>query len=240
MDLRVVQKTAGERGRAVLTSALAIMLALTVLVVLGLLARPHSPPTAPLSGAPLASPASQPVASTAQPVAPAPGAIPPATVRPLEQTAWPPVDGSSTTQGSTFLIRLQKMLLVLALVSLLIWVILRLAAPRMAGLANGPNARRRLLNVLERHSLGPGRGLLLVEAAGRYLLLGTSEHGVQTLAELSSEEIQAARETCPPAADAEKDRPAVEAPKNLVREVLAQHLSALPTLSSRQRGPEPQ
>ncbi len=234
MDLQVLQKTTGERGRTVLTSLLAVVLALTGLVVLGLISRPQAVPPAQ------AQPPSQAAAGPASSIPVGPGTYPAEATRPLEQSAWPPVGEDSPTQGSTFLVRLQQMLLVLTLVSLLIWAFLRLAGPRIAGLAQGTGPRRRLLNVLERHTLGPGRGLLLVEVAGRHLLLGTSEHGVQTLAELSAAEIQAARETLSVAGDAQEARPTVEAPQNLVREVLAQHLSALPTLSSRQRGPEPQ
>jgi len=231
MDLQVLQKAKGERGRAVLTSLLAIVLALTALLVLGLVSRPHPLPAAE------AHPLPQVAVEPASAGLPSPMAVPAQATMPLEQTAWPPVGEDSPTQGSTFLVRLQQMLLVLTLVSLLVWAFLRLAGPKMAGLAQGTGAQRRLLNVLERHTLGPGRGLLLVEVAGRHLLLGTCEHGVQTLAELSAAEIQAAREEASASRDGQPGRPPAEAPKNLVQEVLAQHLSALPTFSSRQRGP---
>jgi flagellar biogenesis protein FliO len=127
--------------------------------------------------------------------------------------------------------------LVLSLLSLLIWGILRLIAPGMAGMARTPGSHRKLLNILEKHSLGPGRGLMVVEVAGRHLLVGMTEHGVQTLAELDPEQVRLAQQA-PSATD-----PALpgtsEPSRNLLREVLTRHLAALPNLSPRQKGPEP-
>lgn len=251
MNLRLLQQNTRDWKRSLKTSLLVFLLALAGLVGLGLLAPSQTSPEA-RAQAPL-SEASRPVEAQASPAThqpPLPSTPPqagplPAEPLPAPQTegalpgsAWPP-DSDSPTQGSTFLVRLQKTLLVLALLSLLIWGLLRLIAPRMAGMAHTPGARGKLLKVLERHSLGPGRGLMVVEVAGRHLLLGMTEHGVQTLAELDAEEVRQARGIPAASGHPASEAPATpESPRNLLGEVLSRHLSALPGLSTRQRGPE--
>lgn len=225
------------------------LLALGGLVGLGLLATPRTGPSAlAQTPSPAASPTIPSQTGTAPPMPAARAEVPAAPPREagptapaqaeatLQDSAWPP-GSDSPTQGSNFLAHLQKTLLVLSLLSLLIWGVLRLIAPGMAGMARSPGSRRKLLNVLERHSLGPGRGLMVVEVAGRHLLVGMTEHGVQTLAELDPEQVRLAQQA-PSATDPAP--PGTSDPsRNLLGEVLTRHLSALPGLSPRQKGPEP-
>jgi len=252
MNQRLLQQTTGQWKRSLKTSFLVFLLALAGLVGLGLWA---SPQTGPSAQAQTPSPAtSQVLPSQTGTLPPAPAPLtempqppglqatpaPPSQGQPaLQDAAWPP-GSDSPSQGSNFLGHLQKTLLVLALLSLLIWGILRLIAPRMAGmagLARAPGSHRKLLNILERHSLGPGRGLMVVEVAGRHLLVGMTEHGVQTLAELDAEEVRLAQQA-PLTADPAPSGTS-EPSRNLLGEVLSRHLSALPGLSPRQKGPEP-
>ena len=48
------------------------------------------------------------------------------------------------------------------------------------------------VEVLGRRALQPKKAILVVRVAGRVLVLGTSEQGIQALAELSDEELQGA------------------------------------------------
>ncbi len=249
MNLRLLQQTTGQWKRSLKTSLLVFLLALSGLVGLGLLA---SPQTRPSAQAQTPSPATAQAAPSQTGAAPPMPAVPTEGPRPplvqavptptaqgeatLQDAAWPP-GSDSPTQGSNFLAHLQKTLLVLSLLSLLIWGILRLIAPGMAGMARAPGSRRKLLNILERHSLGPGRGLMVVEVAGRHLLVGMTEHGVQTLAELDPEEVRLAQQIPSPTDPAPPGT--TEPSRNLLGEVLTRHLSALPGLSPRQKGPEP-
>lgn len=249
MNLRPLQQTTGQWKRSLKTSLLVFLLALGCLVGLGLLASPQAGPTAqaqtPSPAAPPTNPSQTgmtpptpaprtevpaPPSREAEPTAPAPGQAT------LQDSAWPP-GSDSPTHGSNFLAHLQKTLLVLSLLSLLIWGVLRLIAPGMAGMARTPGSHRKLLNVLERHSLGPGRGLMVVEVAGRHLLVGMTEHGVQTLAELDPEQVRLAQQA--PSATDPAPSGTSEPSRNLLGEVLTRHLSALPGLSPRQKGPEP-
>lgn len=222
MNLKDLQQAPGERMRSLRTSVLVILLALGGLIALGLMARSQPPQVG--TGAPT---------PVVRPSLPGPVRLQPPP--PTSQASWPPGEEGTAPRGSSFVARLQGMLLVLTLVSLLVWAVLRLLAPSMTGMGRRPGSNRKLLNVLERQSLGPGKGLLVIEVAGRHLLLGMTEQSIQTLGELTAEEVRAAREV-PDPPDPQPGTPAPGAPRNLLQEVLAQHLSALPGLSSRQRG----
>lgn len=223
MNVRFLQQAGSDRARSLLTSLIVIVLALGGILVLGLLSRPSQRP----------APAVALTTPEARPALPGPIRLPAAA--PAVQEAWPPVEGTKPVSGSTFVSRLQNMLLVLTLVSLLVWALLRMLAPNLAGMAGRPGGRRKLVNILERQSLGPGKGLVMIEVAGRHLLLGMTEQGVHTLAELTAEEIRVAQ-------DVPEEAPAASVPappeptRNLLQEVLSKHLSAVPGLSSRQRG----
>lgn len=74
----------------------------------------------------------------------------------------------------------------LGLVCLLAYVALRWMARRGSGLRSGRGPMR----VLGRCPIEPRRQLVVVEVAGRTLLLGSAEGGLSLLAELSPEEAQ--------------------------------------------------
>jgi flagellar biogenesis protein FliO len=85
----------------------------------------------------------------------------------------------------------------LALLCLGLWVALRLLRGRLQRAdTRGP------LRVLAQRSLEPRRTLFLVEAAGRCFLIGASEAGLTTLAELLPDEVARVRAQ-------ERARPAV-------------------------------
>lgn len=223
-------------------------LLLPSLLLLGLLAVPSpgwSTPGAPPTPLPTTAPSATlpgqigPPIQRLGPAEPAPALEQPR-LTPTEATAapgltpWPPPAQDEEVVESTFVRRLQQVTLALALVSFLVWALLRFLGPGLSGLRLPARpGRPALLTILERHSLGPGRGLLVVRAGGRHLLLGMTEHGIRTLAELGE-------------SPAQDQGPALEAPPgpeagpppspNLVLDVLQRHLAALPGLEPRQRG----
>ena len=142
-------------------------------------------------------------------------------------TSWPPPQNRPRTE-STFWQRIPSMLMFLVLVCALIWISLRIIAPFSEKLTGNP-APKKQINVIERKSLGPNKAVVLIEVADKRLVLGITEKTITTLAELESP---------PPPADSEKpaeDKPGEEdkkkaPPRDLVKEVIAKHLSSLPSL----------
>jgi flagellar protein FliO/FliZ len=110
----------------------------------------------------------------------------------LPAAAWPALALAEETAaaavplpGEDFGAALAKMLLALALVLALLgglWWLARRFLPAQAG---GPSGGMR---VLGRLPLGPRKGLILVEVAGRVLVLGMSEQGLNLLTTLDDPE----------------------------------------------------
>lgn len=225
MNLKALQQAFGDRMKSSLASAGAILLALGFLMFL----QGEAPQGAPSAQVPPPTATTQ---ATTQPQRVL-GPYRPTSTGAVAEAPWPPASGTQAVEyRSTFVQRLQYVLFVVAMLSLLLWGTLRLLGPGLTGMGGGRLARRKLMNVLERQSLAPGKGLVVVEVAGRHLLLGMSEQGITNLAELSPEEVLASRDV--PAPQAAEATPA--APRNLLKDVLSQHLSAVPGLKSRQRG----
>ena len=185
-----------------------------------------APPAAPT---PTASPEKRPNSHSDTSVSPAPAA----TVDPSEVSdlvyddSWPSPQDHPRTE-STFLQRIPSMLFFLILTCALIWISLRIIAP-FSDKLTGNAAPKKQINVIERKSLGPNKAVVLIEVSGKRLVLGLTEKTISTLAEL---------ECPPPPADSDKpetDKSAEEKNKkaparDLVKEVIAKHLAALPTL----------
>lgn len=138
-----------------------------------------------------------------------------------EEPAWAP--------SSDFTGRFQSMLLSLAFVSLLVWGSLKLVGRCAPHLLNGTPAREPLLKILEKQTLGPGHSICLVEVAGKFMVVGMTEHSISPLCELSSEEVERARSASTP--DHEPSRPAAgEAYGN----ILKHYMSILPGVGARE------
>jgi len=82
-----------------------------------------------------------------------------------------------------------RMLVALLLMAPLVWFVTRAYARKSLFRVGG-----RSLKIVESISLGPQRSLIVVEAAGRYLLLGLSTGRIVLLREFSSEEWGSARD----------------------------------------------
>jgi flagellar biogenesis protein FliO len=92
---------------------------------------------------------------------------------------------------------LVRMVLSLAVVSALLYVVLRWLMPRLARwrfASTGP------LVLVDRLHLGGGRSVCLLRAAGRYFLLGVTDGGVRLLSELPPGDVEAAYPAGPGAA----------------------------------------
>src|SRR5689334_8455922 len=76
---------------------------------------------------------------------------------------------------------------VLAVVCVVAWLVVRFGARWLVG-ARG---RARGMGVLARLPLEPRRSLYVVEVAGKTLLVGTSEMGLNVLSELDGERVKA-------------------------------------------------
>jgi flagellar biosynthetic protein FliO len=201
-------------ARSRLRNALIAAIVLS-LVVLGLYLAARVPEPAGARPGPAASEAASP--AFVGPVYPAAG----------PEEAWPARHGASAGPDSVFLKKVQATLLSLGLICVLAWGVLRLVGPSLLRGA-APSANHRLLRVVERCPLGPQRSLCLVEAAGRYLVVGMTETGMTLLAEIPAEEIEAARAAQATGAEAAPG-PVDRQP---LKEVLAHYLTILPGVGS--------
>lgn len=80
-----------------------------------------------------------------------------------------------------------KMLLVLGIVSVAAILVLKYAVPRIGIMKRFQHGR--CFRVLGRYGLEAGKSLYLVEVAGRYLVIGSADHGISLIAELSKESV---------------------------------------------------
>lgn len=81
-------------------------------------------------------------------------------------------------------------LVALAAVCGLAWVIFRIVLPRL----QVGNSAGNMIRVVERVGLDAKRSLFVIEVAGKYLLVGSSENGVQLVSELDNQEAVQAEE----------------------------------------------
>lgn len=100
--------------------------------------------------------------------------------------------------GANFFLMLMQTVLALGLVCGLAYVIFRWVLPR---LQNFSGAGHHLVRVVDRVGLDARKSLYVIEVAGRWLLVASSESGVQLISELDAESAEEA------AAELERQRP---------------------------------
>lgn len=84
---------------------------------------------------------------------------------------------------------LVKMLVTLGVVVLLVYLTLNVGLRKMMGIA--PSGQRQsVVKVIERISIDPKRTLVVVKAAGEYLLLGGAEQSLNLLCKLDTAEVE--------------------------------------------------
>ncbi|MDP3275067.1 MAG: flagellar biosynthetic protein FliO [Deltaproteobacteria bacterium] len=123
--------------------------------------------------------------------------------------------GPSVSENPGTTASIVRTLLGLLLVCVAAWWALRAASQR--GLL-GPRALGHHARVIERIALDPRRSVVLLQVAKRVLVVGVSEQGLRTLAELSADEL---------ALESEPKSPEEPAKKRTFRDVLLQ-LTARP------------
>lgn len=88
-------------------------------------------------------------------------------------------------------VQLIKTLFMLAVVVGLIYLVLNVGLRKMMGLKGAPlGGAGGVVSVIERIPLEQRRTMFVVKAAGEYLLVGTSEGGMATLAKLDTAEVE--------------------------------------------------
>jgi flagellar biosynthetic protein FliO len=98
--------------------------------------------------------------------------------------------------GSSLLWMFVQTILALGFVCLLAYVVLRVVLPRLQVGARGQS----MVKVIDRTPLDQRRSLFVVEVTGRWLLLGSSEGGVELISELDAEKAAQEAETMSAAA----------------------------------------
>lgn len=81
-----------------------------------------------------------------------------------------------------------KMLLFLIIVCVLAILFLKYVVPR-TGFLKGVQ-KGKYFNVLGRYQLEPRKSLYVVEVGGRYLVIGSADHGINLITELTEEEVK--------------------------------------------------
>lgn len=82
-----------------------------------------------------------------------------------------------------------KMLLVLAIVSIFAVLLLKYAVPRF-GFFKPFHQKGRYFTVLGRYALEPKKSLYLVNIGKRYLVIGTADHGISLITEVTREDAE--------------------------------------------------
>jgi flagellar protein FliO/FliZ len=88
--------------------------------------------------------------------------------------------------GSSLLWMFVQTILALGFVCLLAYVVLRVVLPRL----NVRTGGKSMVNVIDRTPLDQRRSLYVVEVTGRWLLIASSEGGVQLISELDAEKAE--------------------------------------------------
>lgn len=165
---------------------------------------------------------------------------------------WPPSSDAGTTKvESTFVPRLGSMFLMLCITCTIIWLSLKIFAPLFNKFTGAATTPKNHLHIIEKKALAPNKSIVLIETHGRHLLLGMTDQSITTLAnfdivqpQLSSTpqegqsqesilESANSSEIKPSDPQLEKasenlDQESQGKKRNLLKEVISQHLSSLP------------
>lgn len=182
-----------------------------------------SPEASPSQVAPSPSPDPL-VSSSPEPAAPA-GPEPVASASP-----WDP-NAQGGGNSSAFISKLQQMVIMLFLIGFLAFACLKAMSRYLPGMA--PSGKRmKQLEVLERQSLAQGASVSLVRIGKKYLVVGQTEQNINTLCELSSDQLE------PPAAEPAADKPvgAPVASMSFHGDILRHYLSIFPGFGPGSKG----
>ena len=97
-----------------------------------------------------------------------------------------PTEPATSSNAVDFTWLFIKMLLFLVIVCVLAILFLKYVVPRTGLIRAGQKGR--YFTVLGRYQLEPRKALFVVEVGGRYLVIGSADHGINLVAELTEEE----------------------------------------------------
>lgn len=92
---------------------------------------------------------------------------------------------SASESNASFVLMLFQTLLALAFVCGLAYVLFRWVLPRLQGIA-GAGGSNSMVRIVDRVGLDARKSLYVIEVAGRWLLVASSESGVQLISELDA------------------------------------------------------
>jgi flagellar biogenesis protein FliO len=122
----------------------------------------------------------------------APLDLPKGTLRDEPGPGWVPP--GEERRESTFMSQLATTLVGLGAVCLLAFLVLRFVGARILGKSAltpfGGGRSTKLINILERQLIAPQKMLLLVDVAGKYMLIGMSENSLYTLGEVDGDLVE--------------------------------------------------
>lgn len=135
----------------------------------------------------------------------------------LWQQGQPSFDSGQYSSGSNFFVMMLQTLLALGFVCGLAYLIFRWVLPRL----NATRSAYSMVKIVDRIGLDARKNLLVIEVAGRWLLIATSEAGVQLVSELDAETAEEA------AAEIERTRPTFKSMTSNARGAFAERLAQL-------------
>ncbi len=185
-------------------------------------ASPSPEPAAVASPSPEPAAAASPTPEAEAVASPTPAAV---------ATPWNP-DAEGGGNSSIFISKLQQMVIMLFLVGFLAFATLKAMAKWLPGMATS-GKRVKQLEVLERQALATGATVSLVRVGKKYLVLGQTEQNVNTLCELTEDQLEPA----PQAAVAEKRPQAAPVPTlSFHGDILRHYLSIFPGFGAGRKG----
>jgi flagellar biogenesis protein FliO len=135
----------------------------------------------------------------------------------LWQQDTPSFDTGQYTSGASFFVMILETMLALGLVCGLAYVVFRWVLPRL----NAARSAGSMVRVVDRIGLDARKSLMVIEVAGRWLLIATSEAGVQLVSELDAETAERAAD------EIERARPTFKAMTSNARGAFAERLAQL-------------
>ena len=99
-----------------------------------------------------------------------------------------PTEPVTTSSAVDFTWLFVKMLMILVVVVVIVIIMLRYGFPRLGFFK--PFQKGRYFTVLGRYVLEPRKSLYLVNIGKRYLVIGTADHGINLITEVTKEEAE--------------------------------------------------
>lgn len=142
-----------------------------------------------------------------------------------EREGWKPDPVAAWAPDDAFLKKFQQVTVVCVFICLLasgvLWMVGKFSPSVLK-----VRSRKKLVTVLERQSLGPNRAVHTLKVGNKILVVGITDHNMQTLCEMSPEEYQAA--VSPEEQDSEVETLPAEAATEGYGKILRHYLSIIP------------